>query len=157
VLYEARTLLGLGVSRCRTCVVSDTDTCNYTELCNFFKLLAVSACQCPVSVSVLHSMCLILHFFFLELQQVGNSLSKVEQSPSKSMLKALSPSLKALISDKLIKHSDVGVKVALASCLSELTRITAPDGPYNDHQMKVCLIFYCCKLIELNYILLSCY
>ncbi|AES59134.1 nucleic acid-binding protein, putative [Medicago truncatula] len=70
------------------------------------------------------------------LGQVGKSLSKVEQSPSKSIQKALSPSLKALISDKLIKHSDVGVKVALASCLSELTRITAPDGPYNDHQMK---------------------
>jgi len=80
--------------------------------------------------------------FFLELQQVGNSLSKVEQSPSKCMLKALSPSLKALVADKLIKHSDVDVKVALAYCLSELTRITAPDGPYDDHQMKVCLIIF---------------
>jgi hypothetical protein len=90
----------------------------------------------------INHMCLILHFFFLELQQVGNSLLKVEQSPSMSMQKALSPSLKALISDKLIKHSDVGVKVALASCLSELTRITAPDGPYDDHQMKVCLIIF---------------
>jgi len=36
--YEARTLFGLGVS--------DTDTCNYTELCDFFKLLVVLACQC---------------------------------------------------------------------------------------------------------------
>jgi len=79
-------------------------------------------------------------FFFLELQQLGNNLSKVEQSPSKSMLRALSPSLKALISEKLIKHSDVDVKVALALCLSELTRITAPDGPYDDHQMKVIFV-----------------
>jgi len=75
----------------------------------------------------------------LELQQVGNNLSKVEQSPSKSMLKALSPSLKSLISDKLLKHSDVDVKVALASCLSEFT---APDAPYDDGQMKVCLIIF---------------
>jgi len=25
----------------------DTDTCNYTALCDFFKLLDVSACPCP--------------------------------------------------------------------------------------------------------------
>ena len=30
--------------------VSDTDTYNYTELCDFFKLLAVSECQCPCHV-----------------------------------------------------------------------------------------------------------
>ena len=41
--YEARTLLGLGVSRSRTHVVSDTNTYNYTKLCYFLKLLAVSA------------------------------------------------------------------------------------------------------------------
>lgn len=29
------------------------------------------------------------------------------------------------------------VKVSVASCMSELTRITAPDAPYNDEQMKV--------------------
>jgi len=32
-----------------TCRVrQDTDTCNYTEICDFFKLLAASACQCRV-------------------------------------------------------------------------------------------------------------
>jgi len=49
--YEAQTHLRLGVSRCRTRVVFDTDTTptlvNYTELCDLLKLLAVSACQCP--------------------------------------------------------------------------------------------------------------
>jgi len=48
VTYEARTLLRLGVSRCRTRVLSDIDICNYIELCDFFKLLAVLACQCRV-------------------------------------------------------------------------------------------------------------
>jgi len=53
--YEALTLLGLGVSRCLIRAVSDADTCNYTELCNFLKLLAVSACQCLCPIqSVLH-------------------------------------------------------------------------------------------------------
>ena len=45
--------------------------------------------------------------------------------------------MKALISDQLLKHSDIDVKVSVASCMSELTRITAPDAPYDDVQMKV--------------------
>lgn len=61
------------------------------------------------------------------------------------MHNALSPALKALVADKLIKHSDVDVKVALASCFSEITRITAPDAPYDDEQMKVHLIIFYCK------------
>ncbi|KAF7830345.1 Sister chromatid cohesion protein PDS5 like B-B [Senna tora] len=70
------------------------------------------------------------------LNRVESCLSRVEQSPTKAMQNALSPSLKALVSDKLIKHSDVDVKVAVASCISEITRITAPDAPYDDDQMK---------------------
>ncbi|XP_028782650.1 microtubule-associated protein futsch [Neltuma alba] len=70
------------------------------------------------------------------LDRVENFLSRVEQSPTKSMQNALSPSLKALVADKLLKHSDVDVKVAVASCISEITRITAPDAPYDDEQMK---------------------
>lgn len=53
------------------------------------------------------------------------------------MQTALSPSLKALVSDQLLRHSDIDVKVAVAACISEITRITAPDAPYNDEQMKV--------------------
>ncbi|XP_061365246.1 sister chromatid cohesion protein PDS5 homolog C-like [Gastrolobium bilobum] len=70
------------------------------------------------------------------LDQVESCLSKVEQSPTNSMQNALSPSLKALISEKLLRHSDADVKVAVASCISEITRITAPDAPYDDDQMK---------------------
>ncbi|CAL0305735.1 unnamed protein product [Lupinus luteus] len=70
------------------------------------------------------------------LDQVDTLLSRVEQSPSISMQNAFSPSLKALISDKLLRHSDADVKVAVASCISELTRITAPEAPYGDDQMK---------------------
>jgi len=52
--YEARTLLRLGVSLCRTRIGvwhrHDTNTYNYTELCHFIKLLLVSACPRPCSV-----------------------------------------------------------------------------------------------------------
>ncbi|WJX16226.1 hypothetical protein P8452_06284 [Trifolium repens] len=70
------------------------------------------------------------------LFQVRSCLSRVNQSPTESMQNALSPSLKALVADKLLKHSDADVKVAVASCLIHLTRITAPDAPYDDPQMK---------------------
>lgn len=53
------------------------------------------------------------------------------------MLDALSPSLKALVADQLFRHSDADVRVAIASCISEITRITAPEAPYDDDQMKV--------------------
>nr|XP_016452601.1 PREDICTED: sister chromatid cohesion protein PDS5 homolog B-B-like [Nicotiana tabacum] len=49
---------------------------------------------------------------------------------------ALSPLMKALVANDLLRHSDLDVKVAVASCISEITRITAPDAPYNDDKMK---------------------
>lgn len=53
------------------------------------------------------------------------------------MLDALEPSRQALIAEELLRHADKDVKVAVASCISEVTRITAPDAPYDDDQMKV--------------------
>ncbi|KAL4331897.1 hypothetical protein GQ457_07G044020 [Hibiscus cannabinus] len=70
------------------------------------------------------------------LDQVEGFLSRVEQSPSQSMQNALYPSLKALVAEHLFRHSDVDVKVAVAACISEITRITAPDAPYDDDQMR---------------------
>ncbi|KAL1168099.1 hypothetical protein V6Z11_A05G062300 [Gossypium hirsutum] len=70
------------------------------------------------------------------LDQVESCLSMVEQSPSQSMQNALSPSLKALVAEQLFRHPDDDVKVAVAACISEITRITAPDAPYDDDQMR---------------------
>ncbi|EPS64150.1 hypothetical protein M569_10630, partial [Genlisea aurea] len=74
--------------------------------------------------------------FFL-VKQTEKLLSKVEQSPSKTMQAALSPVMIALIADKLLKHLDIDIKVGIAACISEITRITAPDCPYDDEKMKV--------------------
>ncbi|RZC15736.1 hypothetical protein D0Y65_009183 [Glycine soja] len=71
----------------------------------------------------------------LNFEQVESCLSRVEQSPVDSMENALCPSLKALIADKLLSHSDDDVKVTVASCISEITRITAPEAPYDDAQI----------------------
>ncbi|XP_013598258.1 PREDICTED: nucleolar and coiled-body phosphoprotein 1-like isoform X2 [Brassica oleracea var. oleracea] len=63
-------------------------------------------------------------------------LIDVDQSPHESMQTALSPLMKALVAGKLFKHSDDDVRVAVAACISEITRITAPEAPYDDDHMK---------------------
>ncbi|CAK9186825.1 unnamed protein product [Ilex paraguariensis] len=70
------------------------------------------------------------------LDKVESLLSMVWQAPSKSMLDALLPSMNALIADQLLRHSDIDVKVSVVSCITEITRITAPQEPYNDEKMK---------------------
>lgn len=66
---------------------------------------------------------------------------------------ALRPSMKALVAGDLLRHSDLDVKIAVASCLSEITRITAPDAPYDDDLMKVLLILLLKLLSECLYII----
>lgn len=55
------------------------------------------------------------------------------------MRDALLPLMKALVSDKLLKHSEEDVKITITSCITEITRISAPDAPYDDEKMKVTL------------------
>ncbi|KAI4380188.1 hypothetical protein MLD38_006407 [Melastoma candidum] len=70
------------------------------------------------------------------LDHVEDCLSKVEQSPRKSMQEALSTLQKALVAEELLKHSEPDVQIAVASCISEITRISAPEAPYEDDAMK---------------------
>jgi hypothetical protein len=65
-------------------------------------------------------------------------LSRVDQSPPESMYNALRPTMAVLITNELLEHADPNVKVAITSCLTEVTRITAQEGaPYDDDVMKV--------------------
>ncbi|KAI4379869.1 hypothetical protein MLD38_006112 [Melastoma candidum] len=70
------------------------------------------------------------------LEKAEGLLSRVEQSPPESIQDTLPSFVKALMADKLSTHSDEEVKVVVTSCISEITRITAPDAPYDDDQMK---------------------
>uniref|UniRef100_A0A6N2K5J7 Tudor domain-containing protein n=1 Tax=Salix viminalis TaxID=40686 RepID=A0A6N2K5J7_SALVM len=70
------------------------------------------------------------------LDKLEHLLANVEQAPSRSMQDALLPPMKALISSAILRHLDEDVRVAVASCMSEIARITAPDAPYNDDLMK---------------------
>ncbi|XP_047329496.1 uncharacterized protein LOC124932852 isoform X4 [Impatiens glandulifera] len=71
-----------------------------------------------------------------KLDHIEALLIKVEQLPPKSMLEAIIPLIKSLVANELIKHSDIDVKVAVACCISEITRITAPEVPYDDEKME---------------------
>lgn len=45
--------------------------------------------------------------------------------------------MKALITDEVLHNDDLNVQIAVASCCNELTRITAPEFPYEDVIMRV--------------------
>lgn len=53
------------------------------------------------------------------------------------MLDALQPSMKALMGTEILMPNDTDVKVWVASCISEIARIMAPNAPYSDDEMKV--------------------
>ena len=63
------------------------------------------------------------------LDKFENLLAYVEQKPSKSMWDALLPSVKALLTNKLLRHVEMDVKVLVLSCIIEITRITSLDAP----------------------------
>ncbi|KAF8103411.1 hypothetical protein N665_0188s0347 [Sinapis alba] len=71
------------------------------------------------------------------LDETESLLRKVEQDQPLSMQNALIPSKNALVSSgDLLSHPDSDVRVSVVSCLTEIVRITAPEAPYTDDQMK---------------------
>ncbi|TVT98488.1 hypothetical protein EJB05_56204 [Eragrostis curvula] len=70
------------------------------------------------------------------LAEVEECLLKVDQSPPGSTSDAVRPATEALVKKEMICHEDSNVRLAVASCISEITRITAPDAPYDDDAMK---------------------
>ncbi|KAL0725922.1 hypothetical protein Bca4012_040521 [Brassica carinata] len=70
------------------------------------------------------------------LDETETLLRKVEQDQPLSMQNALIPSKNALVSSDLLSHPDSDVRVSVVSCLTEIVRITAPEAPYTDDQMK---------------------
>nr|ABC94594.1 AF-4 domain containing protein-like protein [Oryza sativa Indica Group] len=69
-------------------------------------------------------------------QQAAECLHGVEQSPGPSVMETIQPCLKAVARDEFLKHHDEDVKVLLATCFCEITRITAPEAPYSDDVLR---------------------
>ncbi|KAK9666513.1 hypothetical protein RND81_14G190100 [Saponaria officinalis] len=70
------------------------------------------------------------------MYEVEFLLTMVGQAPSHLVQVALLIPMKALISDELFRHSNPDVRIMIASCLNEVTRITAPIPPFEDDKMK---------------------
>ncbi|CAM0914059.1 unnamed protein product [Alopecurus aequalis] len=70
------------------------------------------------------------------LQQAAECLHGIEQSPGSSVMEAIQPFLNAVAREELLKHEDEDVKVLLANCFCEITRITAPEAPYSDDVLR---------------------
>ncbi|KAK6124541.1 hypothetical protein DH2020_041711 [Rehmannia glutinosa] len=70
------------------------------------------------------------------LKQGVTCLSELDQTPPKSMLESMQPFLNAIAKPELLKHQDEEVKLFVAACICEITRITAPDAPYDDDILK---------------------
>ncbi|PWA42621.1 phospholipase-like protein [Artemisia annua] len=65
-----------------------------------------------------------------------HNLSTVPQSPSKSLIKPLHQIINALIAKELMRHPNLNVNISVACCICEILRITAPNAPYNNEQIK---------------------
>jgi sister chromatid cohesion protein PDS5 len=78
---------------------------------------------------------------FLDLQQAATCLTDMDQSPSASALESMKPFLNAIVKPELLKHQDRDVKLLVATCVCEITRITAPEAPYSDDVLKVPSIY----------------
>lgn len=51
----------------------------------------------------------------------------------------MKPCVNAFGKQELLKHQDRDVKVLVASCICEITRITAPEAPFSDDALRVLL------------------
>ncbi|XP_057757523.1 sister chromatid cohesion protein PDS5 homolog A-like isoform X1 [Arachis stenosperma] len=70
------------------------------------------------------------------LEQAAGCLTELDQSPSASKLESMKPFFNAIVKPELLKHEDRDVKLLVATCLCEITRITAPEAPYSDDVLK---------------------
>ncbi|KAF2288817.1 hypothetical protein GH714_015036 [Hevea brasiliensis] len=70
------------------------------------------------------------------LKQAAVCLSETEQSPSATMMESMQPFSNAIVKPELLKHPDRDVKLLVATCICEITRITAPEAPYSDDVLK---------------------
>ncbi|XP_028754953.1 sister chromatid cohesion protein PDS5 homolog B-A isoform X2 [Neltuma alba] len=70
------------------------------------------------------------------LKQAAACLVELDQSPSTSTLESLKPFLNSIVKPELLKHQDRDVKLLVATCVCEITRITAPEAPYSDDVLQ---------------------
>jgi len=56
-----------------------------------------------------------------------------------SILDSMKTCVNAIAKQELLKHQDRDVRVLVATCICEITRITAPEAPFSDDVLRVTL------------------
>lgn len=72
------------------------------------------------------------------LDSLARELQGYEQD--EVVVDSLQTAAKELASPQLLAHKDKGVKALTASCVVDIFRLCAPNAPYTQQQMKVCLL-----------------
>ncbi|KAM7270907.1 hypothetical protein ACFE04_030121 [Oxalis oulophora] len=67
------------------------------------------------------------------MQQATSYLSEIDESPPPQVFDSMQSFLKAIVNPHLFNHPDRDVKLLLATCFSEITRITSPKPPPYNH------------------------
>lgn len=70
------------------------------------------------------------------LKQAATCLSELDQSPPAAVLESLHPLFNSIVKPEYLRHQDRDVKLLVATCICEITRITAPEAPYTDDVLK---------------------
>ncbi|KAI5414430.1 sister chromatid cohesion protein PDS5 homolog A isoform X3 [Lathyrus oleraceus] len=70
------------------------------------------------------------------LKQATTCLAELDQSPLTTTRDSMNPFFNAIVKPALLNHQDKDVRLLVATCISEITRITAPEAPYNDEILK---------------------
>ncbi|XP_073296658.1 uncharacterized protein [Primulina huaijiensis] len=71
-----------------------------------------------------------------KLDKLEHLLQHLMQDRKPLIEMALKPAEEALISNALMRHKEVDVRITVVSCISEIIRLTAPKEPYDEDQMK---------------------
>lgn len=71
-----------------------------------------------------------------KLDKLEHLLQHLMQDRKPLIEMALKPAEEALISNALMRHEEVDVRITVVSCISEIIRLTAPKEPYDEDQMK---------------------
>ncbi|KAH9619534.1 hypothetical protein KSS87_018648 [Heliosperma pusillum] len=92
------------------------------ELCDFGNRLAYTPSTIPQLLTLLDDLELVF--------------SKMKQAPRPTLREAVLIPTRVLMEEDLFKHSDTDVRITVASCLNEVTRVCAPTPPFEDSKMR---------------------
>lgn len=89
------------------------------------------------------------------LQELAHELGEMEQEEDEDAKQSFTKIAKDLSSEQLLAHKERGVRAWTACCAVEVLRLCAPDAPFSERELKVCLRSSTASLITLANVVCS--